>query len=95
MCPIIDFFIHQFQEYNIDMLRNISLSACTDQVKFMMAYKDFNINSNYSQHTKTTFELTKEYFKKKIENYNIQDTNANRSATSLCWIIIISRIHCL
>jgi methanogenic corrinoid protein MtbC1 len=27
---------------------------------------------------KTTFELTEEYFRKKIENYNIYDTNAGR-----------------
>jgi hypothetical protein len=44
MCPIIDFLIHKFQEYNIDMLRNISLSACADQIKFAIAYRDFNIN---------------------------------------------------
>jgi hypothetical protein len=43
MCPIIDFLIHKFQEFDVDMLRNISLSSCTDQVKFALAYKDFNI----------------------------------------------------
>jgi hypothetical protein len=32
MCPIIDFLIHKFREYDIDMLRNISLSSCADQV---------------------------------------------------------------
>jgi hypothetical protein len=68
MCPIIDFLIHKFEEYDIYMLRNISLSSCTDQVKFAMTYKDFNINSNYSD----------KYFKKKIENYNIQDTCTKR-----------------
>jgi hypothetical protein len=31
MCPIIDFLIHKFQEYDVDMFRNISLSACADQ----------------------------------------------------------------
>jgi MinD superfamily P-loop ATPase len=41
-----------------------------------MAYKDFDINSNYSVYQETTFELSEEYFKKKIENYNIQDTCA-------------------
>jgi hypothetical protein len=30
MCPIIDFLIQKFREYDIDMLRNISLSACAD-----------------------------------------------------------------
>jgi hypothetical protein len=79
MCPIIDFLIHQFQKYDIDMLRNISLSACADQVRFPMAYKDFDINDKYSVYQKTTFELTEEYFKKKIDNYNnLQDTCPKR-----------------
>jgi hypothetical protein len=58
MCPIIDFLIHKFAEYNVDMLRNISLSSCADQMKFAMAYKDFNINSDYSQQVETTFKIT-------------------------------------
>ena len=78
MCPIVDFLIHKFQEYDRDMIRNISLSSCADQVKFAMAYKDFDINSNYSVYQETTFELSEEYFEKKIENYNIQDTCAKR-----------------
>jgi hypothetical protein len=55
------------------MLRNISLSSCAVQVKFAMEYKNFDINGNYSVYQKTTFKLTEEYFKKKIENYNLQD----------------------
>jgi hypothetical protein len=39
-------------------------------VKLPTVYKDFDINSNYSIYQETTFELTKEYFKKKIENPN-------------------------
>jgi hypothetical protein len=62
MCPIIDFLINQFHKYDIDMLRNISLSSCADQVKFVMAYKDFDINGDYSIQQETTFELTEEYF---------------------------------
>jgi hypothetical protein len=81
MCPIIDFLIHKFQEYDIDMLRNISLSSCADQVKFAMAYKDFNIDSNYSQQIDTTFKISEEYFKKKILGYNHQDTNAERDTS--------------
>jgi hypothetical protein len=78
MCSIIDFLIHQFQKYDTDVLRNISLSSCAEKVKFAMAYKDFDINRNYSQYTKTTFELTEEYFKKKTDNYNLQDSSAGR-----------------
>jgi hypothetical protein len=43
-----------------------------------MAYKDFNINGNYSVYQKTTLELTEEYFRKKIEHYNLQDANTKR-----------------
>jgi hypothetical protein len=78
MCPIIDFLIHKFAEYNVDMLRNISLSSCANQVKFAMAYKDFNINSDYSQ-IETTFKISEEYSKKKVDGYLNQDTNAERN----------------
>jgi hypothetical protein len=60
------------------MLRNISLSSCADQVKFAMAYKDFNINSDYSQQVETTFKISEEYFKKKVDGYLNQDANAER-----------------
>jgi hypothetical protein len=66
MSLIIDFLIHKFREYDIDMLRNISLSACADQVKFAMAYRDFNINSDYSQQINTSFKISEKHFKKKI-----------------------------
>jgi hypothetical protein len=48
MYAIIDFLIHKFKEFDVNMLRNISLSSCVDQVKFALAHKDFNINSDYS-----------------------------------------------
>ena len=81
MCPIIDFLINKFEENNIDMLRNISLSSCADQVKFAMAYKNFNIKEDYSKQVKTTFELTKDYFQRKISDYNEQDKKAKRKIT--------------
>jgi hypothetical protein len=81
MCPIIDFLINKFREYAIDMLRNISLSACADQVKFAMVYKDFSVDGDYSQETKTTFKLTEEYFMKKIDEYKQQD-NAKKNVTN-------------
>jgi hypothetical protein len=65
MCSIIDFLIHKFAEYNINMLKNIFLSSCADQMKFAIAYKDFNINSDYSQQTKTTFKIQKNILRKK------------------------------
>jgi hypothetical protein len=66
MCPIIDFIINKFEENNIDMLRNISLSSCAEQVKFAMGHKSFNIKEDYSKQVKTTFKLTKDYFQRKF-----------------------------
>jgi hypothetical protein len=81
-CPIIDFLINKFHEYAIDMLKNISLSACADQVKFAMAYKDFSVDGDYSRETKTTFKLSEEYLKKKVDEYRQQDINAKRNVTN-------------
>jgi hypothetical protein len=82
MCPIIDFLINKFREYSVDMLRNISLSSCADQVKFAIAYKDFNFNSDYSQETKTSFKVTEEYFKK-IDGYYQQNKNAKKNTSNI------------
>jgi hypothetical protein len=65
MCPIIDFLIREFEKFNIDMLKNISLSSCANQVKFAMVYNDFNINYDYSQQNETNFKLTKILQKKR------------------------------
>jgi hypothetical protein len=46
-----------------------------------MAYKDFSVDGDYSQETKTTFKLTEEHFKKKVE-YKQQDINTKRSVTN-------------
>jgi hypothetical protein len=40
MCSIIDFLINKFEENNIDMLRNISLSSCADQFKSFVLHHD-------------------------------------------------------
>jgi hypothetical protein len=81
MCPIIDFLFNKFRECAIGMLRNILLSAYADQVKFAMAYKDF-------QETKTTFKLTEEYFKKKVDEYRQQDINAKKNVTNNITIVV-------
>jgi hypothetical protein len=43
-----------------------------------MAYKDFNIRRDYSQQAESTFILIEEYFKKKVDGYFRQDTEAER-----------------
>jgi hypothetical protein len=51
-------------------------------VKFAMAYKDFSIDGDYSQETKTTFKVTERYFKKKIDEYRQQDINGKRDISN-------------
>jgi hypothetical protein len=46
-----------------------------------MTYKDFNVNSDYSQQVETTFKISEEYFKKKVLGYNHQDSNAERDTS--------------
>jgi hypothetical protein len=46
-----------------------------------MAYKNFDIKEDYSKQVKTTFELTKDYFQRKIPDYNEQDKKAKRKIT--------------
>jgi Na+/phosphate symporter len=46
--------------------------------KFSLAYKDFNIDEDYSKQVETTFKLTKEYFQKKIDIYDEQDKKGKR-----------------
>jgi hypothetical protein len=42
-----------------------------------MAYKNFEIKDDYSKQVKTTFELTKDYFQRKISDYDEQDKKQN------------------
>jgi hypothetical protein len=57
------------------------LSSCAYQVKFVIACKDFNSNSDYSQQVETKFKISEEYFKKKVDGYLNQDTNAKRDTS--------------
>jgi hypothetical protein len=50
-------------------------------VKFAIAYKNFNINFDYSQQVETTLKISEEYFKKKVDGYLNQDTNAERDTS--------------
>jgi hypothetical protein len=78
MVPIIDTLIDNFAAYYVDMLKNISLSACSSQVKYAIPYRDFDINADYSLQTKTTFKLSKKYWAYKVKGYNQQDKAAKR-----------------
>jgi hypothetical protein len=79
MFPIINALVEKFQTLNVDLLRNFSLSACAAEAKYAMAYKDFDINGDYSTTAETTFTLTEEHFKEMILNYIQQDRTAKRT----------------
>jgi hypothetical protein len=81
MIPIIEKLIKGFADQNVDMLRNISLSACASQAKFAILYENFDIDGDYSVNSKTTFIATEEWFKDKIENYTEQDKKAKRDSS--------------
>jgi hypothetical protein len=46
-----------------------------------MVYKNFNIDSDYSQQINTTFKISEEYFKKKKLGYSHQDNSAERDTS--------------
>jgi hypothetical protein len=48
MLPIIDAHIKLYNEFHVDMLRNLSLSSCSLQVKYALTIKDFDINGDYT-----------------------------------------------
>jgi hypothetical protein len=66
MIPMIDARI-MYNNYYVDMLRNLSLSSCASQIKYALAYKDFDINkddsvNNYYRKYKP-YELSKDDWK--------------------------------
>jgi ssDNA-binding Zn-finger/Zn-ribbon topoisomerase 1 len=48
MIPALDNLINMFFEYKVDMLHNLSLSSNASQIKYALAYRDFDINGDYS-----------------------------------------------
>ena len=55
MIKPIDNLIASTFEYKVDMLGNLSLSSNASMIKYASAYKDFNLDENYSFITETIF----------------------------------------
>jgi hypothetical protein len=67
-------------EYNVDTLLNLSLSANASAIKYALAYKDFDVNEDYSTSSdERSFIPNREWFKKKCDNYINQDRKAKRN----------------
>jgi hypothetical protein len=82
MLPIIDGLTNLFWENKIDMLHNLSLSSCSSQAKYALAYKDFDINQDYNVPCgNILYNLTMPKWLTKCENYKKQDQKANRDTS--------------
>jgi hypothetical protein len=73
MIPIIEGLSEKFAGDKVDMLRNLSLSSTSSQVKYALAYIDFDINEGYSEESTNTFKLTLEDWKDMVTRYRDQD----------------------
>ncbi|KAI5543715.1 DNA/RNA polymerase superfamily, partial [Trichomonas vaginalis G3] len=79
MIDPIDKIIEETFVYKIDVLHNLSLSSNASMIRYALAYKDFNPNEKYpEEEIESSFELTKKYWKYKIESYKKQDEKAER-----------------
>jgi HEPN domain-containing protein len=80
MIPIIEGLIDLFWENKVDMLQNLSLSSCSNQTKYALAFRDFNIDEDYNVPTGFGFNLTENKWKRKVDSYRTQDERAGRDA---------------
>jgi hypothetical protein len=86
MVPAINKLISYFAEYNVDMLQYYSLSSAASAVKYALAYKEFDINADYTDtniyHYNKPFIVTEYWWKWRVDGYNQQDKKKNRNITN-------------
>jgi hypothetical protein len=84
MISPIDNIIALNWKYGIDTLLNLSLSANASSIKYALAYKDFDINKNYTPELKEPpFNFTKPWFERKCTQYLEQDKKAKRDTLDI------------
>ncbi|KAA6319036.1 MAG: hypothetical protein EZS28_054866, partial [Streblomastix strix] len=68
MIQPLDNHINWFYQYKVDMLSFMSLAANANAIKYAIAYKDFDLNVNYTQQSKksTPFILSQSYWNSKV-----------------------------
>jgi hypothetical protein len=76
MIKPIDNLIAETFEYKVDMLNNLSLSSNASMIRYALAYENFNLDFNYVSKKKSTFKLTEDYWKIKVDGYIEQDRKA-------------------
>jgi hypothetical protein len=83
MLDPINTLIKNMWEYRIDMLRGFSLASNSSATKFAMAYKDFDVNRDYSiNEPLPEFKLSKHKWQKMCKGYRKQDNEAGRDFES-------------
>jgi hypothetical protein len=82
MFPIIKGLSKRFEEWKVDMLKNLSLSSTSSQVKYAPAYNDFYINVDYSIKSDNTFKLRPEYWSDMVARYRDQDRKKKRDTSN-------------
>ncbi|KAA6404137.1 MAG: hypothetical protein EZS28_000340 [Streblomastix strix] len=79
----IDYLIDLMFKYKVDMLANISMSQCSNAIKYSMAYNGFDINGDYnSESTDKSIEITMCYWRAKVDSYIEQDNKKNRDSNN-------------
>ncbi|KAA6387051.1 MAG: hypothetical protein EZS28_017423 [Streblomastix strix] len=64
----IDYLIELMFKYKVDMLANISMSKCSNAIKYSMAYNGFDINGDYNcESTDKSIEITQCYLRTKVD----------------------------
>ena len=82
MISPLDNLIEIYWEYKIDCLKSLSLSSNASSLKYALAYRDFDINKDYSFTSKEPeFKMTKEWFSEKCKEYLEQDEDAERDTS--------------
>ncbi|KAA6388642.1 MAG: hypothetical protein EZS28_015831 [Streblomastix strix] len=79
----IDYLIELMFKYNVDMLANISMSQCSNAIKYYMAYNGFDINGvYYCESTDKSIEITQNYWRAKVDSYIEQDNKKGRVSSN-------------
>jgi hypothetical protein len=81
--PILVGLTDLFWDNKIDMLRNVSLSSCSSQAKYTLAYKDFDIDGDSNVPCwSMLYNLTMPKWPSKVDNYKKQDLKAGRDISN-------------
>ncbi|KAA6377419.1 MAG: hypothetical protein EZS28_027054 [Streblomastix strix] len=79
----INYLIELMFKYKVDMLANISMSQCSNEIKYSMAYNGFDINGDYNcESTDKSIEITQCYWRAKVDSCIEQDNKKNRDSSN-------------